>query len=325
MTSAWEISTKPGEAYLQWVSARHHAFAEPGWTRALAAIGAQPLFAWSATLESGVLVACMRRGPFRLGICGHPVAGPRWDAMSDTEAKTQAESLCAAAKLDLLRLNRSMLTSVDNRASGARMEFWIDDLAEWRDDASRRRRKDLAFARRATAGRAQLSEGLDPSAAFALYAATVDRHAGNRRYTPAYFVALQDLARESAALRCLSVTDAGGGLLGFAVLAFHGRVAYYLHGGASPEGRRAGVSDLLLEAMLVATRDSGCRRFSLMASPWDQPGLSAFKEKWSDRRGFAVTHDLAASVVGRLACGWLRHKGRGDRRLAVENAGTAAR
>ncbi len=304
--SAWQISDSPGPAYLDWVGQVPRAFADPNWAEVIRALGGGPLFAWHPGLGAGVLLAVFHRGPMRFGICGQPVAGATWDAMSNADMTALARALCTVASLDVLRLNRSTRTAAVDGASALRPEFLISDLDQWRTEASSKRRKDLTRARRMMGANVGVLSGFDPLAAYALYAATVSRHDGHLRYNPAYFSAVESLSRRSGVVRCLSMRSAGGDLLGFAVLAFDNGVAYYLHGGVGEEGRRLGGSDLLLEVMVEIAREAGCRRFSLMASPWEQPGLLSFKEKWSDSRGLSVTHDVPGKWLGSLACRWLR-------------------
>lgn len=95
-----------------------------------------------------------------------------------------------------------------------------------------------------------------------------------------------------------------------------GRTGYYLHSAANAQARRAGTTDLLLEALVSSAKAAGCCRMSLMATPWDHRGLARFKSKWSDSQGLSVTYDLPGSTLGRLAVSLLRWQSRGDRRAA---------
>lgn len=316
MAETWHVTETPGRKYLDWVRRTHRVFSEPAWESALTALGASPVYAWNDARGFGALIARFRFGPFRVGVCGQPVAGRDWDMLATLSAKEACRQLCSDAGLDVLRVNRSMQDDVDSEATAARPEAWIDDIQAYDIEASKRLRKDLAFARRAAEGANRVVAGFDAVAAYQLYASTVSRHGGVLRYSPAYFGALAELASKSSALQLFSVPGKDGRMLGFSVLAIHAGVAHYLHGATSGEGRREGVTDLLIDAMLSATADAEIPCFTLMASPWEQPGLMAFKEKWSNRKGFSVTHDVPGSAFGRIACSWLRWKSRSDIRAA---------
>jgi hypothetical protein len=155
---------------------------------------------------------------------------------------------------------------------------------------------------------------VDADVCYRLYAAAIRSRRGNLRYSLDYFRSIVRVAETTSLLRHLTAVDADGNIRGFAVLAIHGPCAYYLHGAADDKGKREGVTDLLLEAMMQQA--GGCVRFNLMASPWDQPGLSRFKRKWSDRRGLAVTTDFAGSVLGKTARSVLRWRSRHEREAA---------
>ncbi len=262
----------------------------------------------------GALIACFRRGPVRIGVMGFPVAGLDWDLMPDTQLTAAAQDVCKLARLDLLRVNRSMMIDLDPGATLARPDAWVGDLTRWNPNNSRRLRKDLAFAHRANPSLQILPRCVDPDVCYRLYASTIRSRRGNLRYSASYFRSLVHVAEGTNLLRHFTAVDADGTIRGFAVLAMHAGCVYYLHGGSDEKGKREGVTDLLLAVMV--RESAGCARFNLMASPWDQPGLSRFKHKWSDHRGLAVTSDFAGSLMGKAARQVLRWRSRHEREAA---------
>lgn len=316
MIGTWSVGKAPCGAYLQWAHARPGLFVSPHWAGALESLGASALYAWHGPRQVGALIAVFRRGPFRVGVLGFPVAGQDYDALLAVELNELLQPLCRSAGLDLLRVNISMRQDFEPSATSARPDAWIDDLSGWDVRASKRLRKDLAFARRANPALRLQSQARDPDGYYALYAAAVRAHGGALRYTPAYFHALARVSESTPFLRHYSALDQDGGLRGFAIMAMHGDCAYYLHGGSDNKGRREGATDLLMEAMLQDSRD--CGRFNLMASPWGQSGLLRFKRKWSDREGLAVTYDIPGSPAGKVGHALLRVRARHERSKARE-------
>lgn len=319
--TSWKVDEAPSPPYLRWAETTGSLYASSQWSPVVAALGATSLFGWHAARGIGVQVACFRRGPFRIGVAGLPVAGERWDALKEDEFATLAQALCIAGGLDLMRVNRSMQVRCPDHATVARPEAWIDDLPSW--SGSGRLRKDLAFARRSSAGISIVPSLKDPASCYALYAGTVRKHGGKLRYSEAYFHALDHSAFAGSRLACFSAVDSASDVIAFGVTGIDGSVAHYLHGAADDRARRAGTTDLLLEAMVAHARSVGCRRMSLMATPWDQPGLARFKAKWSDAQGLSVTYDLAGSAPGRLGRTLLRWQSRHDRWAAKEKSYSA--
>ena len=166
----------------------------------------------------------------------------------------------------------------------------------------------------------RIERGVRAAEAHSLCAAAVARPGGSFRYSEGYFAALAAKEGEGT-IKTWSARAEDGAILGVAVLAVHEDCGYYLHGAANANGRRAGVADLLLEAVTAEASAVGCSRLTLMASPWNQPGLVAFKDKWSDSRGYYVTHDVAASTVGRAARAVIRWRSRGERIAFQAQAG----
>jgi hypothetical protein len=273
------------------------------------------LFAWHGQRGLGVAVPVFRRAGMRIGFLGFPVAGADFDVMDVHELAACAAGIASHANLDLVRVAQSQCIDGDTKATSIRPEVWIDDFPEWRLADRKRLLKDLAFARRSATDVELADQHFDAAGCFELYASTVSRHGGQIRYNVEYFHALHRLAMSSSSVEFVAAVE-GEKVRGFAVLAVHGGVAYYLHGAIDAAGRRQGISDLLLERLLTLGQLAGCARFTFMASPWNQPGLLRYKQKWGGVSGFARVYDFAGSLAGRGAMLVSSWQGRHDRRMA---------
>ncbi len=316
MVDDWLVSDCPDPAYSQWVQQRRALFASQTWSQVLMALGAEAKFVWNPRVGQGIQLACFRRGLLRIGVLGFPIAGSDWDAQPDHVRVAAAHRIGECANLDMLRINRSMVAAPEPGMTTARIEVWIDRLAHWDVASSRRLRKDLAFARRANPHLEMVENALDPSACFSLYKATVGAHGGKLRYGVDYFGSLMRVAEQSNLLRIFGAFDRDRDLRGFAILAIDGDTGFYLHGGSDAKGKREGVSDLLLASLVGAARDAGCRRLSLMSSPWQQSGLLRYKSKWGDCTGLSVTEDIGYGPLGRAGQKMTRWLARRERRSA---------
>ena len=313
----WNLAATASDAYLRWAKERGALFALPAWAGPIERLGATALYVWHEEKNFGALLAVFKRGPCRIGVLGFPVAGASLDALSANSLNAIAKPLCKQAGLDLLRINISMQSAMSPLATAARPDAWIDDMSHWDLRTFKRLRKDLAYARRAKPTLLLRTGDPDPAGYHALYVETVRQHGGKLRYSQSYFEALAAVAEVAPGLHHYNVVDADGRLRGFSIMAVHEACAYYLHGGCDEAGRKSGASDLLMEAM---QRDaSSCARFNLMASPWEQPGLLAFKRKWSNHEGLALTFDIASGVAGRLGRSLMHFRGRSDRARAWQN------
>lgn len=313
----WQASTAVHAGSSLW--AERNLFATPVWARVLTTLDATPVFAWHARRELGIVVPVFRRLGLRIGFIGFPIAGPDFDAMPWCDLRACATGVASAVRLDMVRITQSLRQHSDTRAVAARSETWIDDLQHWRLADHKRLRKDLAFACRSAPELEWEDRGFDAKACFDLYAMTVTRHGAQQKYTAAYFAALQVAARESPSLRFFTAVD-GKVVRGFAVVALHGGVAYYLHGAVDTVCRRQGIGDMLLEKLIGYAQRAGAVRFTLMASPWEQTGLLQFKRKWADTSGLSVTYDVGCSLPGRCAVLASRWQLRHDRHQAAYHA-----
>lgn len=305
MSSNWCIDSKIGREQAAWVDAGDFFFASSDWAGVLERLGASPLFAWSTGYGQGLVVPIFQRAGLKIGFMGFPVAGCSWDMVDHKELENQARSLGRGIGTDIVRVSRQF-ESAPGRASAILPEIWINDV-EARLNLDRKRvRKDVNFARRAGADTQIISHCIDAISCHALYVEVVRSHAGSERYNLGYFQSIAELSSRSPWLRFRCAVDRSGRLLGFAVLAVHGSTCYYLHAATSEVGRRKGVSDLILLSVIEAASQLNCKRISLMASPWSQKGLIAFKRKWGDKVALAVTYDVGIGAVGRVAAEGVR-------------------
>lgn len=324
MTAEWTFSARIEPDHAAWAREGGYLLASPEWMHVLSALGAEPLFAWSPGLRTGLAIPVFRRLGLRIGFVGFPVVSAPCAALGNEALVALSRQLVRASGLDILRMTHGMQRRIEASAIAARPETWIDDLQAWSPEGDKKRRRDLAFARRAAEG-SVLTEAADPAACHALYADTIRAHSGKLHYTPDYFSRLVALSTSCSRVGVIGAQDDTGHTRAFCALVVDGEVGYYLHGAADQAGKRLGLSDLLLEKLIDRARALGARRLSLMSSPWDQPGLSSFKRKWGDTSGFAATTDIAGSVRGAvvgIAVRWLH---RADRRRAADSIGVAVR
>lgn len=331
MADEWIVTTTPCDAHRAWQSRPGHFLDSAEWAVVLQSLGARVHYAWNERSARGALVPVFRRGGVRAGILGFPVAGSHWDACFADVLRQLASSIARQACLQILRLNLCRQGAAERGVSGVRPNHWVMDLQACFPEHSKTLRRDIAFATRSATRHGLVEVPPSGVALHALYAGTVLSRHGRVRYSEAYFDALARAAAGSSGLDVFSHGLPTGDILGFAVLAVHDGVGYYLHAAAAEQGRRMGLSDLLLQRLVTRARESGCHTLDLMASPWEQPGLLRFKRKWSSHNGFAVTYDCTRGIVGRLA-GWVaRRAGEADRQRARmwrcesyrDNAGTS--
>jgi len=315
----WQIEKTPSSDYVHWCHQGGYLFASPEWAQLMRTLGATPVFAWSHAHQRGTLLPVFRLAGVAIGILGLPVAGDPWDALDPEDFRNLAGELAQATGVCMMRANHSRRVDWASSADSARPEVWIDDLGAWSPKREKRLRKDLNFAHRKAKTTVEISaQGGNAREYFSLYASTLRSHKCRLRYTPDYFEMLLRTARASDQLDALSAIDSDSGdLRGFAVLAIHGAVGYYIHGAVDASGKRQGLTDLLLEALVERAAAAGCHQLSLMASPWDQPGLIRFKSKWGNQQGLSVTHDVPNGWLGRAVTCASRWRTREARQQAM--------
>lgn len=314
MNHEWLISEEPCPEHQAWAQFGNYFFASQEWAALMISLGATPLYAWSRQQQAGTLIPVFRRKSLRIGFLGFPVAGDVLDNLRPSAKRALINAALKAGHLNLIRVTHAHQLDFPSAADSARPDVWIDDLATWRTSA--RLRRDLSYARRASSQLKVVNGLTDPDSSFALYAEVISNHRGSPKYTAAYFRALATLASTSAVINACSAVDPAGTLQAFAVMARHGNWGYYLHSATGNDAKRTGINDLLLDKLVSEAREAGCTRCSFMASPWQQPGLIRFKQKWGDRTGLAVTTDFGSGLQGLGLHAITRWQGRHDRQAA---------
>jgi len=279
-------------------------------------LGARPLFAWNEQKSEGILLPVFRVPAALVGFLGFPVGGELLDRVDGQDLSALSRELAGTAGLSLVRTVRSVGTNMDTPATSFLPEVRIEGLQSW-SPVDRKLRKDLSYARKRSMATAAGASSEVAGACFTLYRDTVLRHGGRVRYSRDYFVRLAELSTRTDRARLFVATLASGDFGGFAVVAGNGRTAYYLHGAVSEPGRSAGASDVLLEQVVAHARSLGCESLSLMASPWQQPGLVEFKKKWGNQLGLVATTDYVGGLAGSVLATLARWKSRGDRGAAM--------
>ena len=315
MDGDWIVSEEPPVGLREFTTQSHELFSSAKWSPLLRALGATPCFAWSASRRIGMQLAIFHRMGLRVGYLGFPVAGVTFDRMDDETAARVVSQVQKITRLPILRVVRSGRDAIQPGETAAFPEVRIEELHDW-EPSSKRLRKDLAFARRSSEDLEIHSGCADPRACHFLYGQTVRSHGGNVRYTLEYFRRLAALADSDEQVRFYTAVDADGQIRGFAVVIRNQRTGYYLHGAVDADCRNTGIGDRLVHRMICGATDMGCSRLSMMASPWEQPGLHAYKMKWGAIQDLVTTADHAHSFTGRVIRAVTRFKARKARERA---------
>lgn len=301
--------------------------ATSSWASVIAAQGGRiSLPAHQHEQTQGALVIFRRFG-VRVGFLGFPIAGAKWDVRPITDVCEHAEQMGRRARVDLVRvvLTRPLADTALEEAVALLPEYRIDQLQQSDPLASKRIRKDLGFARRKLAGwsidDAVQDAGQADSVGQVLHRLYVNALAKQRarpKYRQSYFSALLCCSLNSSAVRVVTGVDQAGVIQGFAASMTSAGVTYYLHGAVSDHGRRLGLADALLARQIDHASALGAGQFSMMASPWGQPGLLDFKSKWAPCRAVAATFDVPITVLGAgVRAVTARHAGAHRRHLEV--------
>ncbi len=320
MNSDWLSSSTPFDSYLHWADENPRMFSHPDWSEAIRSLRGEPIYCFNQKLGIGGLAARFRRSGLRIGFLGFPIAGLDWCGLPTATLEHLAGGLCSAIGLDLLRINLPLQELTVPRMTSGKPESWIQSISEWRSRDKKKLSKDISFAKRAK-GQFEIAESLiDPEACYFLYERTVRTHHGKLRYSKPYFSKIASISESNLLLRAYSARDEKGTIHAFSVMAIDGGVGWYLHGGSDQAAKKKGTTDLLLNAMITDASSMGCDRFSLMATPWEQSGLSSFKRKWADTDGLAVTIDYPGSIIGHAVEAMTRFSNRRDRAAAISFA-----
>ena len=313
----WSVTERALTPHIAWADRGHYLFASPVWAEALRSLGATPVYAWSNLREVGVAIPVFQRVGFRVGFLGFPIMGEALDRMNPHELEALIERVLQKGRLNLVRIARGNQSRSIKTVDSARPDVWIDDLSAWAG-GNRRVRRDLAFAKRA-ASRLEIVDGLiNPDGCFALYVATVSAHGGTAKYSIDYFRRLASLATRVPTIKAYSAVDEFGLTRAFAVMGRHGGWGYYLHSAADDATKRKGIGDLLLSRLIEHARSLGCKSFSFMASPWGQPGLIKFKQKWGNSIGLTTTIHVGYGFKAVGLKAFSRWQLRHDRRAGMD-------
>ncbi|MBT8103919.1 MAG: GNAT family N-acetyltransferase [Woeseia sp.] len=279
--SGFNFTSSPPDSWDELCSANGALFGTRRWQSLLrAGFGCDSAYASNG--ETGIVVSVFRGGPFRIGYVGFPaggVIGQQLDSRSIVAALQSAASdtRIVCARIPVRDAGAELATTVSCVETP---ETVIDNLPDWHlGQGAGSLGRAVRKARRSDLQIRHVTVPADGQQLFDLYAGTVRRHQGSMRYTRVYFEKLIDLSANDPQLQVLAaVRDEAIG--GFIVVARHGDVAYYLHGGTHDEFRKDSPSDLLFDRAIHEARDAGCVSFNMMASPPDQPSLVRYKEKW---------------------------------------------
>ncbi|MBW8369341.1 MAG: GNAT family N-acetyltransferase [Arenimonas sp.] len=226
--------------------------------------------------------------------------------MAETYA-AEGAALAQRLRLDLIRSNRSI--RAEDVGAGLRLpDVWLDKLPGWRLENSARLAKDMAHARRAARAVVISLDIPGPLEFHRLYSELVQARNGRVRYGPEYFTRLFATASGSSSVVVAQARDASGQFLGASVLAMDAKVGYYLHSAVLPAARPMGISDLLLERLIIAAQERGMEHFNFMVSPPGQAGLVRYKKKWGNRESVVLARDTAGTLLGQAAVaaiGWM--------------------
>jgi GNAT superfamily N-acetyltransferase len=218
----------------------------------------------------------------------------------------------------MMRATRSFQGSIGDSATSGRPAVWVDDLQNYDINQSKKRRKDLAYARRSNSLITITDKPVDATQCYELYASTILAQGGKLRYTSSYFRKLHEISEKTSNIKIFSAVNKDKIVSGFVVLVLNGNESYYLHGAVDLDGRRHGLSDLLLEQLVQAAQENGALRLDFMASPWEQRGLIKFKEKWGTKTGLVVTCDVSGSIFGESIVAYSKFRSRSDLHHALD-------
>lgn len=279
--------------------ARCHAsaalFHSAGWQTVLAdGLGCRSLYASTSAGSDGTVFNVFPAGPFRIGYGAYPVGGTLMGGAISNAMLSVVDWRDGPVSLDLLRIPVSGFgTQGDLSLDSADVpETAIMNLGAWRPDVL------PAAVRRNLRRSASCGLVLDvarsediASDIYRLYAATIRRHDGSRRYGLAYFKALLRLAACDHRISVMVARD-GEQVAGFLIVALHGQVAFYLHGAMDPACSNKRPSEALFSAAISWSQAQGAECFNMMSSPPGQPSLVRFKEKWGGITRIHRTHQM---------------------------------
>jgi len=277
----WTFSLTPPPGWPDLCESASAVFGSPGWQQALeSSFGCKTLYALAG--NAGAAITIFRAGPFSVGYLGFPVGGLIGRLAVLDPIMSQLAAKKPAPRLTCVRIAVSAFGSgaALDHASVSNPETAIADLQQWDlMGVSKNLRRDIRKAERSGLTVERTTNASHGVVLYGMYESAVKHHGGSLRYNAAYFSAVLELAAKSERVNVF-IARLDRDIIGFAVIVHHGDTAYYLHGGATAELRQLSPSDLILAEAIASARSAGCREFSFMASPSDQPTLVRYKEKW---------------------------------------------
>ena len=294
----WIISKNPKPSHCDWATRGGFVLASPLWADVLEGLGADTLFAWSAKYETGVLIPVFTKFKLRLAFLGFPLTSDPLDDLPTTATRQLINLIFSKHGVKLIRVSRGNRQSSFGHWQSARPDSWIQDINLWHP--RKRLRRDLKYSMRNSSHLKIMPSLVSPERCHQLYLKTIKAHGGKERYPVEYFRRIAKAGRQCSRLVTLSAVSKNGATESFVVMLCHGYWAYYLHGASSAEGKESAVNDLLINELISRAKALDARHFSMMSSPWEQPGLIKFKQKWCSHTGLTTTQDLTYGTIGCL-------------------------
>lgn len=308
--SRYVLSTHAPDGWEEACDVGRRLFPSTAWQRLVeAGFGCDTAYAWDSDRQSGATFSIFRAGPFRVAYLGFPVGAVLGDDADYLELVRSWQSSSGLAVPVCVRIPVSSLSPDPQLTLPAvrTSETAIADLGSWRlQSASTNIRRDVRKAERAGIECVSAETDADAAAVYRLYAATIVRNRGARRYTPAYFERLVRLSRQHDRLRVL-LARKDGRIVAFNVAALDGASGCYLHGGMDIEARDDRPGALLMHEAIRWARDAGGESFNFLSSPVGQDSLVQYKEKWggTTRDHYTYTARLRAAYAAFRAAEFL--------------------
>lgn len=298
------FALEPPEHWDDRCAEHNDLFNSTPWQRVLSqGFGSTTLYGSQPDGTPQLTITVFGAGPFRIGYLGFPLGEGVGAFKLSPETVLTWKTQPFPVAVHGLRLPVSAFSPAVELPLPVRCvpETAIEDLQNWQPQRFEKLRRVINKARRSSLKIIAASDPAQGQALFRLYRDTVRRHGGSLRYPAPYFGALIGAAQTHTNLRCLLALTPEAELAGFLVLARHGDMACYLHGGIDPRLKHGYPSDLLFYHAIAWAQREGLCRFNMMASPADQASLVRYKEKWGGVTAQHKTYELSRQPVLTLA------------------------
>ena len=287
------LGPQPNNEISALITESNSFFSDGDWQRHLQnSFRAQPLYFHDPENDDGMVVQIFQRGPFRVGYLNFPIGGTIRHLEPNLEIVNLLTRYLRQYSIHRFRVRKSAFRSGSILPGDPIMEpeTAVTDVEQYDGQNIAKVRRDLSRAQRFGV---TVIEEASTSAQylFKTYVDTVNRYSGEIRYTQQYFSSLVELNKGHKNLYIFTARRSEQ-TVGFLVLVIEADTAYYLHGGVSPEAKKYGVSDALVNHAMSISRDRGISLFNLMTSPLSQPSLVKYKEKWGGETRQHKTYDF---------------------------------